>query len=158
MNKIKIGVFALGVCMVVGMTSVNAQDVTDQDLKDYAVIELAKTSIIRSISPWVQSYLDKYNEAQTAPENKITTDRWKKLEATGGDDAKLTAMGANVGEKDITKKIMERVNKKKKAAGQVVKLLASNGMGAKAYKATKTAIASNPDMKVKYEPFLAARK
>ena len=155
MRKFLRGMFVLVAIVALSANVSFAQDeITDQDLKDYAVIELAKESILRSIGPWVQSYIEKYNDAQSAPENKISGDRWKELDATKGDDAKLAALEANVGEIDITKKIHARINKKKKAAGDVVKLLASNGLGASKYKAVKAALKSDDAVKAKYQAIL----
>ena len=52
--------------------------------------------------------------------------------------------------------VNKQIDKKKDAATEVVKLLASNAMGAAAYKATKAAVTSNPDMKAKFEGYLAS--
>ena len=53
MRKMTNAVLALGLLLAVGFTSANAQDVTDEDIKNYAIIELAKNSITDGISPMV---------------------------------------------------------------------------------------------------------
>ena len=57
MKKLTSGMLALGLLLAVALTSANAQDVTDQDLKNYAIIELAKTSITSGISPMVNDLI-----------------------------------------------------------------------------------------------------
>ncbi|MCK5101555.1 MAG: hypothetical protein KAR17_02030, partial [Cyclobacteriaceae bacterium] len=59
MRKLANGMLALGLLLAVGFTSANAQDVTDEDLKNYAIIELAKTSITSGISPMVNDLIQK---------------------------------------------------------------------------------------------------
>ena len=141
MKKLTRGFLALGVVLAVGLTSANAQDVTDADIRDYAIIELAKNSITDGISPMVNDMIEK--------QEGMTGQRFQELQKTKGE-------GAEEWEQQFLAVVNKQIDKKKKAATDVVKLLAANAMGASTYKATKAAIASNPDMKAKYEGFLSA--
>ncbi|MCK5101753.1 MAG: hypothetical protein KAR17_03025, partial [Cyclobacteriaceae bacterium] len=59
MRKLANGMLALGLLLAVGFTSAKAQDVTDEDLKNYAIIDLAKNSIVSGISPMVNEMIEK---------------------------------------------------------------------------------------------------
>ena len=148
MKKLMNGMLALGLLLAVGLSSANAQDVTDKDLKNYAIIELAKTSITSTISPMVNDLI--------AKQEGMTGQRFQALQGTKGDQAKLTAIEALEWEIQFLDLVNKQIDKKKKAATDVVKLLASNAMGASTYKATKAAISSNPDMKAKYEGYITS--
>ena len=148
MKKVVNGMLALGMVMAVGFINVNAQDVTDGDIKNYAIIELAKNSIIDGISPLVNEMIEK--------QEGMTGQRYQELQGAGGDAAKLAAIEALDWEIKFYNLVDKQIEKKKSAATDVVKLLASNAMGAASYKATKAAVDSDPAVKAKFEGFLAA--
>lgn len=141
MKNVFNSVLALMMLTILGVGSVNAQDVTDEDIKKYAIIELAKNSIIDDISPMVNEMIEK--------QEGMTGQRFMELQQNKGE-------GAEDWEKQFLDVVNKQIDKKKAAATDVVKLLASNSMGAAAYKATKTAIDSNADVKAKFEGYLAA--
>lgn len=141
MKKLMNGILAVGVLLAVGFTSANAQDVTDEDVKNYAIIELAKNSITDGISPMVNDMIEK--------QEGMTGQRFQELQKNKGE-------GAEDWEKQFLGLVNKQIDKKKKAATDVVKLLASNAMGAAKYKATKSAISSNADMKAKFDSYVAA--
>lgn len=128
--------------MTVGFTSAIAQDVTEADVKDLAVIELAKNSITDGISPMVNEMIEK--------QEGMTGQRFQELQKSTD--------GAEEWEVKFLEVVNKQIDKKKKAATDVVKLLASNAMGASQYKATKAALKSNADLKAKYDSYLAAMK
>jgi hypothetical protein len=141
MKKLTSGVLAVGMLLAVGFANVYAQDVTDEDLKNYAIIELAKNSITDGISPMVNDMIEK--------QEGMTGQRFQELQKTKG-------AGAEEWEQKFLAVVNKQIEKKKKAATDVVKLLASNAMGATKYKATKAAISSNADMKAKFDGYVAA--
>ncbi|MCK5281535.1 MAG: hypothetical protein KAK04_23450 [Cyclobacteriaceae bacterium] len=141
MRKLANGMLALGLLLAVGFTSANAQDVTDEDLKNYAIIELAKTSITSGISPMVNDLI--------AKQEGMTGQRFQELKKGEGEPAEEW-------ETQFIAVVNKQIDKKKKAATDVVKLLASNAMGATTYKATKAAIKSDPDMKAKFDVYVTA--
>ena len=140
MRKLTNGILALGLVFV-GFASANAQDVTDEDVKNYAIIELAKNSITDGISPMVNEMIEK--------QEGMTGQRFQELQNNSGDPAQEW-------ETKFLAVVNKQIDKKKKAATDVVKLLAANAMGAAKYKETKAAIASDGDAKAKFEGYLAA--
>jgi len=157
MRKLTSGILAVGLLLAVGFTSANAQDVTDKDIKNYAIIELAKKSITSEISPMVNDLIKKQsasNEKQGI--GQFTGQRFNELKGTKGDKAKLDAIEAQEWEVAFLNMVNEKIDKKMKATKDVVNLLAKNAMGASAYKATKAAIAADPAMKAKFDGYVAA--
>ncbi len=148
MRKLMIRASALVVFVMTGLC-VQAQDVTDADVKNYAIIELAKNSIVESISPMVNDMISK--------QEGMTGQRFTELQATNGDAAKLEAIKALEWETKFLTLVNEQIEKRKKAAGTVVTTLANNnGLTAAKYKDMKASIAANPDLKAKYDGYLAA--
>jgi len=143
MRKLTSGFLAVGLLLSVGFVNVYGQDVTDEDLKNYAIIELAKNSITSGISPMVNDMIEK--------QEGMTGQRFQELQKSKGE-------GAEDWEKQFLAVVNKQIDKKKKAATDVVKLLASNAMGASKYKATKSAIASDADMKSKFQGYVASLK
>ena len=141
MKKVFKSVLALAMLTIVGYGIANAQDVTDEDIKNYAIIELAKNSIVDGISPMVNGMIEK--------QEGMTGQRFQELQSNSGEPAEDW-------EKQFLALVNKQIEKKKSAASEVVKLLASNAMGAAAYKATKAAVTSNADVKAKFEGYLAA--
>ena len=141
MRKMTNGMLVFALLLVGVIMNANAQDVTDEDLKNYAIIELAKNSITSGISPMVNEMIEK--------QEGMTGQRFQELQQSKGADAAEW-------EKKFLDVVNKQIDKKKEAATEVVKLLASNAMGASKYKATKAAIASNADMKAKFEGYVAA--
>ena len=143
MRKLMNGMLALGLLLAVGFTSVNAQDVTDKDVKNYAIIELAKISIVSGISPMVNDLIKK--------QEGMTGQRYQQLKKGEGDPAEEW-------ETQFVAVVQKQIDKKKKAATDVVKLLAANAMGAATYKATKAAIKADPAMKATFDGYVATLK
>ena len=141
MKKLMNGILALGLVLTVGITNANAQDVTDANIRDYAIIELAKVSIVDGISPMVNDMIEK--------QEGMTGQRFKELQKSEGE-------AAEEWEQKFIEVVNKQVDKKKKAATDVVKILASNAMGATSYKATKAAIKADPAMKAKFDGYVAA--
>ena len=143
----KVVLAALMLLMVTG-NLVKAQDVeiTDQDLKDYAIILLAQKSITDKISPMVNDLIEK--------QEGMTGNRYTELDKIAkGDASKLT--GAQEWEANFYELVQKRVAKKKKAAKTVVSTLATNGLGAKKYKAIKAKMKSDANAKSKVDAIVA---
>tara|TARA_Y100000588_G_C13564816_1_gene631986 strand:+ start:106 stop:567 length:462 start_codon:yes stop_codon:yes gene_type:complete len=136
--------------LMLGFVSINglgAQDLTDEDFKDYAIILLAQKSITDKISPYVNELIEK--------QDGIDGNRYAELDAAaGGDVAKLPADATDF-EKQFYGIVQKQVNKKKKAAQTVVSQLATHGIGAKKYNAVKKAYAGGGDAKAKVDGYLA---
>jgi uncharacterized protein YifE (UPF0438 family) len=114
MRKLTSGVLATGLFVLVAFTGVNAQEVTDKDIKNYAIIELAKNSIVGDISATVNEMIEK--------QEGMTGQRFQELQKGTGEPAADW-------EKKFLDVVNKQIDKKKKAATDVVKLLAANAMG-----------------------------
>jgi hypothetical protein len=128
------------VALVAGNVMAQDVEVTDEDIKNYAVIELAKNSIVQSISPMVNELIEK--------QEGMTGQRFQELQDGQGEPAQEW-------ETQFMGVVNKQIDKRKKAATDVVKLLAGNAMGAAKYKATKSAL-SDPAMKAKFDQYMAA--
>ena len=142
------GKFLLIAVLFAGFDVVAQDEITDEDLKNYAIIELAKNSITSQISPMVNDLI--------AKQEGMTGQRFSELKGTKGDKAKLDAIKALEWEVKFLDVVNKQIAKKTSAAGEVVKVLASNGLGAAKYKAVKAALKSDPEVKSKFDAILQA--
>ncbi|WP_323756041.1 hypothetical protein [Roseivirga sp.] len=140
---------AVLVCLMVTLTStaVRAQGITDQDMKDYAIIMLAQKAITDKISPYVNDLIEK--------QDGIDGNRYAELDAAAkGDISKLPADATDF-EKQFYGIVQKRVKDRTDAAGVVVNSLAKYSLGASAYNAVKKAYASGGDTKSKIDAMMA---
>ncbi len=147
MKKLTNGLLLGGLLMIIGITNVMAQDITDEDIKNYAIIELAKNSITGGISPMVNELISK--------QEGMTGQRFQELQKAGEDQSKLDAIEAQDWEVKFLGLVNRQINKRKKAAGEVVTLLAGNAMGAEKYNAVKKAVKDDPAVKSKLDAMIA---
>ena len=125
---------------------VYAQDdleITDNDLEAYYIINLAKNSIVKTISPMVNDLI--------AKQEGMTGQRYKELQGAKGDAGKLAEIEAKEWEIQFFDLVTKQIDKKKKAAGDVVKLLAANSLGGAKYKVIRAGLKDDADMKAKYD-------
>ncbi len=142
-RNLKSSLMALVLLLSVGIANAKVQDVTEEDLKNFAIIELAKNSIVSGISPMVNDMIEK--------QEGMTGQRFQELKKGEGE-------AAEEWETQFMAVVNKQIDKKKKAAKDVVNLLAKNAMGTTAYKATKAAIKADPALKAKFDGYLAALK
>lgn len=144
MNKI----LSVVVLLLVFFTGAFAQDeITNEDLHTYALIDLSKDAIVGRISPMVNKMIGE--------QEGIDGRRFNELRGAKGDFASVEAKDWEIQFYNLVEK---QIEKKKEAATNVVKLMASNALGAAKYKAVKSAIASDPGVKARYEAILSAMK
>ena len=118
------------------------EEITDEDLKSYAVIEMSKDMIASSIKPFLLDMIDK--------QEGMTPNRWMELQKT-------KAEGAKDWEVEFYNTIMKVVQERKEAAGEVVKMLINNSqMTAAKFGKIKSELGSNSDLKAKYEEITAS--
>ena len=130
------------------VSTVNAQDFSDTDVKDYAVILMAQKSITEKISPYVNGLIEK--------QDGIDGNRYAALDAAAkGDVASLPADATDF-EKQFYETIQKRVKSRTKAASTVVNNLAKYSLGAKQYNAIKKAYKSGGDVKARVDGVMAA--
>lgn len=132
----------------VAVNSASAQDFTDQDMKDYAVILLAQKSITEKISPYVNGLIER--------QEGINGNRYAELDAAAKGDASKLPADATDFEKQFYETIQKRVKSRTKGAGTVVNTLAKYSLGAKKYNAIKKAYRSNSDVKAKVDGLMAS--
>lgn len=116
-------------------------DITDADLKDYAIILMAQKSITDKISPMVNDLI--------AKQEGMTGQRFQELRKGEGDPAKDW-------ETSFLNVVNGQIKKKQDAAKSVLNTLAKGSLGAKKYSAIKKAVKSNAEMKAKVDAFMAA--
>ena len=128
-------------CFALVSVSAQAQDeITDQDLKDYAVIMLAQKAITDKISPMVNDLI--------AKQEGMTGQRFQELRGKTGEPAKDW-------EKQFLNLVNKQIKEKQTTAGEVVSTLAKHSLGASKYNAVKKAYAAGGDAKAKIDAFMA---
>ena len=150
MRNLSKAVLAALLLAFVSVNAAQAQDFTDQDLKDYAVILLAQKAITEKISPYVNELIEK--------QDGIDGNRYAELDAIAKGDATKLPAGTDVEkfEQTFYATIQKRVNSRKKGAQTVVNTLAKYSLGAKKYNAIKKAYRSNSDVKAKIDGLVAS--
>ncbi len=148
MRRITTTLMACLMMLFVAATA-QAQDITDQDMKDYAVILLAQKSITEKISPYVNGLIEQ--------QEGIDGNRYAELDAIAKGDATKLASGTPTEqfEQQFYATIQKRVDTRKKAASTVVNTLAKYSLGAKKYNAIKKAYKSDSDVKAKVDQMMA---
>lgn len=138
MNKL-----VLTLIFVFGFGLAFAQDeITDDDLKAYAIANAAVKSITSSISPMVNDLI--------AKQEGMTGQRFKELQDTNGDADKLAAIEAKDWEIKFLQLVNDEIEKRKEAAKEVVNLMAKYAMGASTYKAIRSGLSSDPNLQARY--------
>ncbi len=129
---------------------VQAQDeITDNDLRKYAILNQAITYMKKDIS----IEINKMIKAQEG----MTGKRYKELAATKGDEAKLAEIGA----KDFEKQFLALTNKLKADRTESIKMVNSElatkmvGNKGKTYKKIKAALKTDEELKARYEAILS---
>ncbi len=143
-------VLATVMLVFVGVNAANAQNFTDEDVMDYAVILMAQKSITDKITPAVEEYI--------AKQDGIDNNRFAELDAIANGDASKLPNGTPTEqfERTFYKTMQDRVvAKKKKAAQTVVSQLATHGLGAKKYNAIKKAYKNDSALKAKVDGIMA---
>lgn len=133
--------------MVVGMYgAAQAQDdITDEDLRKYALMEQVINYMKKDISVEINKLIKE--------QDGMTGKRYKELAKTKGDKAKLAAINA----KDFEIKFLELTNKLKAERIAAIKEVNSDlatkmvGNNGKTYKAIKVKLKADADFKAKYD-------
>lgn len=128
---------------VFGFGLAYAQDeITDDDLKAYAIANAAVKSITSSISPMVNDLI--------AKQEGMTGQRFKELQATKGDADKLASIEAKDWEKEFLEKVDGEIEKRTDAAKEIINLMANYAMGASKYKAIRAGLSSDAALQARY--------
>jgi hypothetical protein len=134
---------------VIGIGFANAQDdeITDGDLKAYAIANAAVKSITSNISPMVNDLISK--------QEGMTGQRFKELQATKGDADKLAGIEAQEWEIKFLSTVNEEIDKRKDAAKDLINLMAKYALGSSKYKAIRAGLKDDADLKARYDAIAA---
>jgi hypothetical protein len=129
--------------MVFGFGMAYAQDeITDDDLKAYAIANAAVKSITSSISPMVNDLITK--------QEGMTGQRFKELQGAGGDADKQAAIEAQEWELKFMETVNNEIEERKQAAKDIINIMAKYAMGASTYKAIKSGLSNDPSLQARY--------
>ena len=131
-------VFAIGI----GFAYAQDEEITDDDLKAYALANAAVKSITSSISPMVNDLI--------AKQEGMTGQRFKELQDTDGDTGKLASIEAQEWEIKFLETVNGEIEKRTEAAKEVINLMAKYAMGTSKYKAIRSGLNSDADLKARY--------
>jgi len=148
MKKLSKVVMAFLMLAFVSANAANAQDLTDQDYKDYAIILMAQKSITDKISPMVNDLIEK--------QEGIDGNRYVELDKAAKGKVENLPADATDFEKQFYGIVQKEVAKRTKAASTVVGQLARYSLGAKKYNAVKKAYASGGDAKAKVDGYMSS--
>lgn len=134
---------------VIGIGFANAQDaeITDDELKTYAIANAGVKSITSSISPMVNDLISK--------QEGMTGQRFKELQATKGDADKLAGIEAQEWEIKFLNTVNAEIDERKEAAKDLINLLAKYAIGSSQYKAIRSGLKSDADLKARYDAIAA---
>jgi hypothetical protein len=122
------------------------EQVTDEELKKYAVamdsINDMKASLLEEISDIVKE------------DGKMTNARYNDLSKIANDPAKLAQAKATPEEIELLKKVAEKKNEGTVEINNTFKALAQEYVGAASYNKIKKALATDAELKSKYEAIL----
>ena len=151
MMRLTRAVLATVMFVFVGVNAASAQDFTDEDIRDYAVILMAQKSITDKITPAVEEYI--------AKQEGIDNNKFAELDAIANGDATKLPNGTpeEQFQRTFYKTMQDRVVAKKKISAQtVVSQLATHGLGAKKYNAIKKAYRSDSSIKAKVDGLMSS--
>ncbi len=146
----KINVLLLIASMMLASNVSQAQDddaISDEDLQKYAVamdsIDNMTSTLIETISEMVKS-----NE-------NVSASRYNELSKIIDDEAKLTEAEATDEEKEFVRAVAAKKDEETAKINEAFQSLARDYIGAKSYNAIKKALASDEEVKTKYEAIKA---
>ena len=148
MKEIKMLILMIVISMVAGNVVMAQDEITDSELRKYAIMNQAIEYMKKDIS----IELNKMIKAQEG----MTGQRYKELAATKGDESKLAAIDA----KDYEKQFIALTNKMKEDRTNSIKKVNSDlatkmvGNKGKIYKKIKADLKTNETLKTRYEIIL----
>lgn len=131
---------------VLSISAVAQDEITDEDLKAYAIIEKSKELITSGISPMVNDLIKK--------QEGLDGKRFNELRKTKGDQAKLASIEAKDFEIKFLTMVNVQIDKRKEAAKEVVGTLVKYGLGAEKYKLIKKSIKEDQELKGRFDSIL----
>ncbi len=141
----KKGLFALAALICFNFTAVQAQDeeISNKDLYNYALLQQVVDQMKAEIGSTVQTMIKN--------QDGFDVKRYYELKAGGKSEAKLTDLGANDFEVKFMIMLTEEQEERITAIKEVNNTLAQKMVGVKTYKAIKSALSSDEDIKSRYK-------
>jgi hypothetical protein len=149
MKGIKMMILTSMICVFVGNLAMAQEEITDNDLRKYAILSQSINLMKKDIS----IELNKMIKAQEG----MTGQRYKELDATKGDEAKLASIEA----KDFEIQFIALTNKLKSDRIDAIKSVNSDlatkmvGNKGKVYKQIKADLKTDEALKARYETILS---
>ena len=146
---LKKGLFAFIAVVCFSFTNVQAQDeeIKDKDLYNYAllmqVVEQMKAEVNIAATEMISN------------QEGFDVKRYMELKGGGDDAAKLTELGANEFEVKFMTMIVKEQDERKDAIKEALTILASKMVGVSEYKAVKSALSSDSEVKARYDEIVA---
>ncbi|GAB3336454.1 hypothetical protein GCM10027429_19810 [Marivirga atlantica] len=139
------GLIAFIAILGLNVQSAFAQDaeISDNTLYNYALLMQVVEQMKAEISTAVQARID----AQDGFDGK----RYSELASAGDNEAKLKELGANEFEIKFMGILVEEQEERKAAIKEVLNTLAQKMVGVANYKAVKSALSSDADVKARYQ-------
>lgn len=131
--------------LVAGNTAVAQEEISDEDLRRYALM----MEVVDAMKQEISDLTNEMIRNQEGMDGK----RYMELAKAKGDAAKLDEMGAKDFEKKFMEVVTEMQDERKEAISEVVQILATKMLpdGGKTYKAIKSGLSSDSDLKARYE-------
>lgn len=136
----------MALVLFLGFTSfAQAQDITDEQLYKYALLE----TVVDEMKAEISSVVNDMIKNQEGIDGK----RYVELSKAKGDEAKLAELDANEFEKKFLSLVEDEKNERIEALKSVNTTLATKmlGDGGKVYKSIKAALSSDADLKARYD-------
>lgn len=149
MKGFKVGIVALAVLLMSNASVWAQEEITDNDLRKYAV----QSQVITYMKKDISIEINKMIKAQDG----MTGQRYKELASTKGDAAKLAAVDA----KEFEIQFLELTNNLKEERTEAIKSVNTTlaikmvGNKGKTYKAIKASLKTDADLKARYDAILA---
>ena len=149
MKLLKVGMLVLSALFMTNVSAWAQEEITDDDLRKYAV----QSQVITYMKKDISLEINKMIKAQEG----MTGQRYKELASTKGDATKLAAIDA----KDFEIKFLELTNNLKEERIEAIKSVNSTlatkmvGNKGKTYKSIMAALKEDADLNARYEAILA---
>jgi hypothetical protein len=137
-------VTAVALFSFVHVINAQEQEITDEELKDYAIIQNAVDMITGSISPSVNDLIRR--------QEGMTGQRFNELRKAGSSEAKLKEAGAQDWEVQFMSRVNKMIDDRREAAQEVVRLLINNSnMTVAKYNTIRTGLESDQELKARFD-------
>jgi hypothetical protein len=137
-------VMAFSVFAYLPFVNAHNQEITDEDLREYSIIQNAVDMVTSSVSPAVNDLIRR--------QEGMTGQRFQELRKAGNNEARLKEAGAQDWEIQFMSMVNKLMEDRRDAAQEIVRILINNSnMTAAKYNAIRTGLESDEALKARYE-------